>query len=70
MFGSIVREEMIDESDVDLLIEFEGTKSLLDIVRLKIELEEVLKYKVDVLTYNSLHLLLKNHILAEQVKIL
>ena len=70
LFGSIVREEMTDESDIDILIEFKGTKSLLDLARLKIELEELLKRKVDVLTYNSLHHLLKNSILAEQVEIL
>jgi predicted nucleotidyltransferase len=29
-FGSIVRDEMTDESDIDILIEFEGRKSLLD----------------------------------------
>jgi len=40
LFGSIVRDEMTDESDVDILIEFNGTKSLLDLARLKIELEE------------------------------
>ena len=70
LFGSIVRDEMTDESDVDILIEFNGTKSLLDLVRLKIELEEALKCKVDVLTYNSLHPLLKDQILAEEVEIL
>ncbi len=70
LFGSIVREEMTDESDIDILIEFRGTKSLLDLARLKIELEEVLKRKVDVLTYKSLHPLLKDQILAEQVEIL
>ncbi len=70
LFGSIVREEMTDESDIDILIEFRGTKSLLDLAKLKIELEEVLKRKVDVVTYNSLHPLLKDRILAEQVEIL
>ena len=70
LFGSIVREDMTDESDIDILIEFKGTKSLIDLARLKIELEDVLKCRVDVLTYNSLHPLLKNQILAEQVKIL
>ena len=30
-FGSIVRGEMTDESDVDLLVEFEGRRSLLDL---------------------------------------
>ncbi len=70
LFGSIVREEMTIDSDIDLIIEFKGDKSLLDLAALQIELEETLKLKVDVLTYNSIHPLLKDQILAEQVKIL
>jgi predicted nucleotidyltransferase len=69
-FGSIVRGEMTDQSDVDLLIEFEGRKSLLDLSGLKIELEGALGRKVDVVTYRSLHPLLRERILAEQVPIL
>ena len=61
---------MTNECDIDILREFKGTKSLIDLARLKIELEDVLKCKVDVLTYNSLHPLLKSQILEEQVKIL
>ena len=70
LFGSVVRGELTDESDIDLLVEFKGRKSLLDLVGLKLELEEVLKRKVDVLTYNSLHPLLKDRILREQEVIL
>jgi len=70
LFGSIVRGEATEESDIDLLIEFEGRKSLLDLAGLKIELEEHLKRKVDVLTYDSLHPLLKEKILSEQEVIL
>jgi predicted nucleotidyltransferase len=69
-FGSIVRGEITDQSDVDLLIEFEGRKSLLDLSGLKIELEDALGRKVDVVTYRSLHPLLRERILAEQVPIL
>jgi uncharacterized protein len=69
-FGSIVRGEMTDQSDVDLLVEFEGRKSLLDLSGLKIELEDALGRKVDVVTYRSLHPLLRERILAEQVPIL
>lgn len=69
-FGSIVRGEMTDQSDVDLLVEFEGRKSLLDIAGLKIELEDALGKKVDVVTYRSLHPLLRERILTEQVPIL
>jgi len=70
LFGSIVREELTINSDIDLIIEFKGDKSLLDLAALQIELEEKLKLKVDVLTYNSIHPLLKDQILAEQVEIL
>ena len=69
-FGSIVRGEMTDQSDVDLLVEFEGRKSLLDLSGLKIELEDALGRKVDVVTYRSLNPLLRERILAEQVPIL
>ena len=70
LFGSLVRGEMNSKSDIDLLVEFKGKKSLLDLAGLKIELEEKLKCKVDILTYNSLHSLLKKQILSEQIEIL
>ena len=70
VFGSFVRGEQKEDSDIDILIEFKGKKSLLDLAGLKIELEETLKRKVDVLTYNSLHPLLKDRILQEQKVIL
>ena len=69
LFGSVIRGEATEESDIDLLVEFEGEKSLLDLVGLKIELEEILG-KVDVLTSKSLHPLLKEKILGEQEAIL
>lgn len=69
-FGSIVRGEMTEDSDVDLLVEFEGKKSLLDLVHLKNELEDSINRRVDLLTYKSLHPRLKDRILAEQVPIL
>ena len=48
--------------DIDILVEFWAEKSLLDLAGLKIELEESSGRKVDVLTYNSLHPLLKERI--------
>ena len=66
VFGSFVRGESKEGSDLDLLVELEDDKSLLDLAGLKVELEELLKIKVDVLTYDSLHPLLKERILDEQ----
>jgi predicted nucleotidyltransferase len=53
-FGSIVRDEMTEESDIDILIEFEGRKSLLDLAHLKNELEDAVNRRVDLLTYKTL----------------
>lgn len=69
-FGSIVRGEMTGDSDVDILVEFEGKKSLLDLAHLKNELEDSINRQVDILTYKSLHPRLKDRILAEQVPII
>ena len=70
LFGSIVRGEATEESDIDLLIEFEGRKSLLDLAGLKLDLQQLLRRRVDVLTYKSLHPLLRERILSEQEVIL
>jgi len=70
IFGSFARGENKEGSDIYLLVEFNGDKNLLDLAGLKVALEELLKMKVDVLTYNSLHPLLKERILNEQEVIL
>jgi len=70
IFGSVARGESNKKSDVDLLIEFKGKKSLLDLVRLKMKLEELLGRKVDILTYKSINPLIKKRILNEQKVIL
>ena len=67
LFGSIVRNDARDDSDIDLLVEFGPGKSLLDLARLKLELESLLGRKVDIVTYRSLHPLLKDRILKNQV---
>lgn len=66
LFGSHATGEAKKDSDVDLLVEFSERKSLFDLVGLKLDLEEILKKKVDVLTYRSIHPLLRNIILNEQ----
>jgi len=70
VFGSFVRGEMKKGSDIDILIEFEGKKSLLDLVALKMDLEEVLGRGVDVVEYSTIHPLLRERILKEQVMML
>ena len=66
IFGSFARGEARKNSDIDLLVKFKNEKSLLDLVRLKFELEKKTGKKMDILTYNSIHPLLRDIILKEQ----
>lgn len=70
IFGSFATGNYKEDSDIDILVEFKVQKSLLDLAGLKIDLEELLKRQVDVLTYNSLYYLLREGILSEQEVIL
>jgi len=70
IFGSFATGDYRDDSDVDILVEFGSEKSLLDLAGLKVELEELLKREVDVLTYDSIYPLIKERILNEQEVIL
>ena len=70
LFGSVVRGEAKKNSDIDLLIDFPRGKGLFEFVGLAQQLEDALGKKVDLVTYKSLHPLLKDRILAEQVQIL
>ena len=70
LFGSCVRGDMKEDSDIDILVEIEKDISLLDFVGLKLEIEEVLGRKVDLVEYNTIKPSLKEKILKEQVVIL
>ena len=70
IFGSYATGENYEDSDIDVLVELIEGKSLLDLVGLKLELEEITGKKVDVLTYDSIYHRLKERIIREEVKIL
>lgn len=70
IFGSYVRGEEREDSDIDILIDFPRGRGLFEFAGLGLELEKALGKKVDLVTYNSLHPLLKDRILAEQIPIL
>ena len=70
IFGSYVRGDNDESSDIDFLVELPPGQSLLDLVRLQRKLGEVLVKKIDLLTYNSISPLLREHILKDQVQII
>ena len=68
VFGSVVRGDNKADSDVDLLVEFEKGKTLLDLIGLKLDLEKLLGASVDVVTPNSLRYI-RERVLAEALPI-
>ncbi|QUH26617.1 nucleotidyltransferase domain-containing protein [Serpentinicella alkaliphila] len=41
LFGSVVRKQNNDKSDIDFLVEFEDGRTLFDLIRLKHDLESL-----------------------------
>jgi predicted nucleotidyltransferase len=70
LFGSIVKNRMRPDSDIDMLVQIDQDISLLDFVGLKIELEEALNRNVDLVEYDTIKPLIREHILKEQEMIL
>lgn len=69
VFGSTARGESKAKSDIDLLVELGPKTSLLDFVRLKLQLEQTLGRRVDLVEYQALRPRLKTRILKEQVRL-
>jgi predicted nucleotidyltransferase len=65
-FGSFLREQHTEQSDIDILVEFEpGQKTFDNFMRLAFLLEELLGRKVDLVTVESLSPYIGPHILEE-----
>ncbi|MCL6609877.1 MAG: nucleotidyltransferase family protein [Geminicoccaceae bacterium] len=67
VFGSVARGAADDRSDIDLLVEMEPGRSLLDLGALLVELEAELGRPVDLVTEEGLATRLRERVLAEAV---
>jgi hypothetical protein len=65
VFGSFARGEAGPDSDVDLVVDMESGRSLLDIGELMLDLRDLVGRKVDIVTEASLYWLLRRKILHE-----
>jgi predicted nucleotidyltransferase len=70
LFGSVVRGELQKDSDSDILVEINGNISLLDFIGIKLEIEEELNRKVDLVKYAAIKPSLRENILKGQVAII
>ena len=53
VFGSAARDELRDDSDIDVLVEFKGTATFDGYMDLKFYLETLLKRNVDLVTQDA-----------------
>lgn len=65
VFGSVVRGEAAQGSDIDFLIDLEAGRSLLEHAALLLELEDLLGCKVDVVTERGLRPRVRERVLSE-----
>ena len=69
LFGSYAREEAGDQSDLDILVEFEPEAQigLFEFARLRRRLSELLGLEVDLVTPDALHPEMRDEILREAI---
>jgi predicted nucleotidyltransferase len=67
VFGSLARGDAHADSDVDLLVEYVSGGSGFDFVEFCDQVEVALGRKVDVVTEDSLHPLVRDRVLAQAV---
>lgn len=64
VFGSVVRGNSREDSDVDFLVEFDKGRTLFDLIGLRLDLKDLLGVEVDIATPNSLRYI-RDRVLAE-----
>lgn len=69
VFGSTVREDNTNESDVDFPIDVSPKQTLLDLIAFTRELKELLGCEVDVAQSTVLHPVIRNKVLREAVSL-
>jgi predicted nucleotidyltransferase len=67
VFGSVARGDFHENSDIDLLVEFEPEAKigLLEFIGLQLDLSDVLGQKVDLVSKPGLKPLIRDNVLAE-----
>ena len=69
IFGSFATGKQKKKSDVDILIKINRDISLLDFVRIKHEIEKILRKKVDLVEYSTIKPVIKKQILRDEIRI-
>ena len=65
VFGSLARGEARPDSDIDILVKLYPGRSLLDIIAIKQDLEDLVGYEVDVVTEGAISPHIREEVLRE-----
>ena len=69
IFGSVAKGKECPESDLDILVDLEPGRTLLDLVAVKQDLEDLLGCKVDVVTEAAVSPYIRENVLREAVSL-
>ena len=69
LFGSVARDEATPDSDLDFLVEFEGSITLRNYMGLKFFLEELFGCSVDLVSRRKLKPLIRESVLEEAIRV-
>ena len=69
IFGSVSRNETTSDSDIDILVHLEAGRSLLDLIAIKQDLQDLLGREVDVVTQDSISPYIREQVLQEAVRL-
>lgn len=67
IFGSVARGEADSDSDIDLLVDMEPDRTLLDLAELLTDLQNLLGHRLDIVTEEGLNERLRERVLKETV---
>ena len=67
LFGSQIRNEAKEDSDIDILVELDYSQPIgLKFIKMKLELQDILKRKVDLLSNNAVSKHIRSQIEKEK----
>jgi predicted nucleotidyltransferase len=69
LFGSVAREEASADSDVDLLVSFQGKPTFSSFMKLRIFLEDLLGAKVDLVTESGLRDAVRPYVEKDAIRV-
>jgi len=70
IFGSYARGKQNKKSDIDILVKIDDGVGLIEFIKLKIAIQELLRKRVDLVEYDTIRHEIKESIIRDEISIL